>query len=355
MTFPRTLAAITPGWLSAVLGGAVEGFVAEPVGFGLVSEVSRLRINWSGAGGGPASVIVKLPGADLAARRMAASFGHYRKEAGYYAHVALHNPISSPAALFCAYDGETDEFVLLLEDLAEARSGDQLAGLSPAEATAAIEALAAMQARWWRSADLGLEGLTGMDDPSMNALEAAFADCWPGLRAAIGEALSTSAISAGERFGPLIGRLRAALAGRPASLVHGDYRADNFLFGPDGEFAVVDWQIVRRGPAIHDLANLLVGSLDIGQRRAQEPQLLRLYLDRLAAGGVAGYGIEEAWRDYRASVLFAWIWPVMGAGSLAPESERARSMFRAWHSRVAAAIDDLDPMAAVEDLLADAG
>jgi len=53
-------------------------------------------------------------------------------------------------------------------------------------------------------------------------------------------------------------------ADRPATLVHGDYRNGNFIVGPDGIRAVLDWELAHLGDPVEDLGWLCVKSWRFG-------------------------------------------------------------------------------------------
>ena len=63
---------------------------------------------------------------------------------------------------------------------------------------------------------------------------------------------------------PVVDEVHAALAARvpeqgPATIVHGDYRLDNCLLGPDGAVtAVLDWELCTLGDPLADVGLLLV-------------------------------------------------------------------------------------------------
>ena len=61
----------------------------------------------------------------------------------------------------------------------------------------------------------------------------------------------------GEDLASNVIRMLDGIAGRPQTLVHGDFRADNLFFGgPDGGqgLAAIDWQVSSRGGGAFDLA-----------------------------------------------------------------------------------------------------
>jgi hypothetical protein len=76
------------------------------------------------------------------------------------------------------------------------------------------------------------------------------------------------------------------------------------LFGADGgAFYVVDWQFVKRGRGIWDVAYFLSQNLVPNDRRAIEMDLLRDYVRILIDRGVTTYSFEDAWHDYKLSLL----------------------------------------------------
>jgi aminoglycoside/choline kinase family phosphotransferase len=354
--FPTSVEAITPAWLTAALGGpAVAGFEASPVGVGLgfVGAIQRLSLTYDHpAPDAPASVIVKFPGAAAGARQTAATFRLYEKEVLFYQDVSAGSAMRSPRAYHQRWDPDSGDFILVLEDLAAQRNGDQLAGLTLAEVRTAIRAVATMHAQWWESPQLrALTWIPPVTDPSVVILEPVFQQCWGPYCAFMGERLDPEVRAIGERFQTRIIRAMNHLDQRPHSLVHGDFRADNFFFGKDdAEFTVVDWQIVLKTVATFDLAYLLSGNLTVEDRRAHETALVELYHATLTAGGVTGYSLEDCWSDYRDCVLIGWMWGVVAVATLDPANERGVAFFHEWNKRICTAILDLQSGALLDKL-----
>ena len=87
----------------------------------------------------------------------------------------------------------------------------------------------------------------------------------------------------------------------PRCLTHNDFRPDNMMFASEGggyPVTVLDWQSFAYGVGATDLAYFLAGALTPMERRAHEPELLKLYHDTLTGLGVIGYGMSELQRDY---------------------------------------------------------
>jgi aminoglycoside phosphotransferase (APT) family kinase protein len=62
-------------------------------------------------------------------------------------------------------------------------------------------------------------------------------------------------------------RLQAAIPEQgPAGIVHGDYRLDNCMVGPDGEVvAVLDWELCTLGDTLADVGYLMNNWADEGE------------------------------------------------------------------------------------------
>ena len=73
---------------------------------------------------------------------------------------------------------------------------------------------------------------------------------------------------------PIMDEVHAALAASipeqgPATIVHGDYRLDNCMLGPDGDVvAVLDWELCTLGDPLADLGLLLVYWSEPGEQGA---------------------------------------------------------------------------------------
>jgi hypothetical protein len=77
---PKTIAEVTPDWLSEVLGADVVGVTASPVGdvAGFVGVVARLELDHGG--GAPDTLIAKLSSPHEQALQYARHYGLYRSE-----------------------------------------------------------------------------------------------------------------------------------------------------------------------------------------------------------------------------------------------------------------------------------
>jgi hypothetical protein len=356
LEIPKTPEALTPEWLSAALRTKVASAAYEPIaaGVGFLGKLGRLRLGYADGGAGadggrPETLITKQPTLDEKSRQLAIMFRFYDKEVRFYREMGPEAGIRVPKVHHADSDPASGDFVLLLEDLAPARLGDQLEGCSAQEARLAVESIARCHARWWRDPRLSsFAWLPATNDPVHHFAQPVFQQCWPAFVQFVGDKLTPDLRRTGETLAPNVVRMLDGVAGWPTTLVHGDYRADNLFFGgPRGGAAVaaVDWQVSSRGGGAFDLAYFLSGNVTTPTRRAVEKDLLRLYVDTLAANGVADYGFDECFAHYRFGVLYCLVYSVIVIGTLDPSNARGLAMFHANFERVAAAIADLDAAA----------
>ncbi len=341
--------ALTAEWLSAALaehldGGRVAAVEAAPVGTGQMCDSLRLRLTYEGAPDtAPGSVVAKLPAADPTSRATALSLRSYEKEVRFYQQLAPDLPICTPTVFHADIDPATASFVLLLEDMAPARAGDQLAGCAPAVVASAVDELVNLHAPRWADPGLAeLEWLHGDPDASRAFLGMLLPGVWAGFQERYAADLDAHVGPVGEE---LFGHLDAYLAPptTPLTITHGDYRLDNLLLDPDDGHVrgVVDWQTCAVGPALQDVAYVMGAGLLPEDRRPVEESLVRRYHDGLMAAGIEGYGWDACWQDHRRGT-FAGLVMAVAASMLVERTPRGDQMFLTMASRHAQHALDLD-------------
>lgn len=301
---------LSADWLTAALRGAgrlvppatVTRVDLEAVGAkGFSSQVARLRIGYQPPAAGPPSVIAKLPSAEPSIRALMAGQSAYEREARFYAEIAPAVPLRVPECVLSAPAAGGP--LLLLEDLAPARRGDQLAGCSAGTAATILEDLARFHAATWNGRGRGAGWLPRFDQGL--DLAAFYSAAWPAFRANFAAELPPWMVTLGARFGAAVGEVRQRLATPPRTLVHGDLRLENLFFDlADGAAtAVIDWQTVSRGRGMFDVAYLLAGNLRQFSRDAAVA-LVRGYHRRLESHGVDDYDVDRCLEDHRWATLF---------------------------------------------------
>lgn len=277
---------------------------------GFLDGLARLHLGYDrDEAGAPASAVVKVPSGEAAYRRIGDRYHAYEREIRFYGDVAPHAPLRLPRCFYRGMDPPAGAYLLVLEDLGALTAGDQVRGLTPNQAQAAVEAIARLHARWWQAR--ALHALDWM--PRRNLDPARYRQCWPRFLQAVGPRLPAPAVALGEKVGHHLEGLLRALEEPPHTVAHADFRADNLLFDaptrPD-PVVVVDWQLAVRGRGVLDVARLLCGSLSPGVRAACETAVVRRWHQTLEAGGVRGYSLGPAHEDYRLGALLCLYFPV---------------------------------------------
>lgn len=341
---------ITPEWLGAALDLPVTAAESRPLGTGQMCDSVRVTYRTDGGDDGegqPATVIAKLPAADQVSRNTALVMRSYEKEVRFYELLADDLPVRTPGLRYSDIEVETGAFVLLLDDLAPAEQGDQLAGCTPEVAALAVDELVGLHAPRWADPTLADLPWLRNDDPDGRAMMAMLMPMlWDGFRDRYGDAVQPHILDAGNALFPQIAAFME-LPDEGRTIIHGDYRLDNLLFEPGGAgVTVVDWQTCAIGPAMHDVAYFIGAGLDEHDRREHEQRLVGGYHDALTAAGVAGYDWDRCWRDYRRGT-WAGLFMAVGAAMMVERTERGDQMFLTMASRHARHALDLDATDAI--------
>jgi hypothetical protein len=346
---------VSPQWLTNVLvassaappGARVEHVGAERIGAGKLGRNIRYELSWSNPGDGPHSVVAKFASDDATSRQTGLGLGIYAREIGFYRDVAPTLPARIPRCHYAAMNATTGDFVLVLEDIRPSRAGDQLAGCSTDEASAALAELALLHAARW--GDRSLAQLPCLEKGLFEdggSLQAFYQALLPGFADKYAERLTPETLEVAARFGDGVARWAAP---EPAvtTVLHGDYRLDNLLFGPAGSrVAIVDWQTVSLGEGVRDASYFVGAGLLPEARREHEVALLREYHDALSGSGVTGYGWDECWHGYRYASFGGLLMAVV-ASMVVGDGERSDAMFCAMAERHAQQAVDLDAFALI--------
>lgn len=260
---------------------------------------------------------------------------NYRKEVSFYQEIQSRLKIRTPRCYYAAIEGDGPEHVLLLEDLAPALQGDQLAGCTPAVARAAVQQLVGLHAPSW--CDASLRGIDWLGEPNDLTVQLGRAL----YRAQLGPFLERFASrlepdeagiiervvdSQGPPFEPL---------GDVFGLVHVDYRLDNLLIDETCDppaVTVVDWQSLTLGNPLSDVAYFLGAGLPPEVRRSEERGIVEAYHRALGEVGIRDYDWERCWSDYRRG-SFAGFAVTVVASVLVQQTERGDEMFTAMARR----------------------
>jgi len=333
---------------STLTGGAdVLSVARRSVGTGQVASCWHLELKVDGRQD-PVEVVVKMPSEDPASLATASALHLYEREVSFYERIAPNVAIRTPTCFASAYDEATGGFVLVLESMLPATAIDQFEGLDRERAQLAATELAGLHAPMW-----GVVPPPGLaqetDDASRAFQQEMLAALFDGFLEHYGDRVSRSARSVIEWLMPRLGTYLAGRGG-PQTVIHGDFRTDNLIFGGRAgtvPMATVDWQTVAQGCGALDLAYLLTTSLEPEVRRQFEDELLAVYHARLQSLGVTDYAAQALFDDY-AWHAFQGVMMLVCSAMLVLRTERGDAMFLTMIERGSIAVEDLDGRARLE-------
>ena len=327
---------LTPEWCTAALagtavaGGRVVDCQVTAIGTGQVADTFRLGLQWEPSGAGAPSYVAKVTAASPASRAAARATRSYEVEVGFYRDIAPGLDLSRPACHFAAYEPDGNRCTIVLEDLAPARTGDQLGGLAEADALRAVHELAALHSAHWGDGRAGtLEWMPRRDAGTANRMASLATTLQSRFLRRFGGRLLPEVADLVERFVPRVAQYLCERPG-PRTVVHGDFRADNMLFDTR-RVAVVDFQTVAHEHGAADLSYFLGGSLTTVERRRVERDVVELYAALLRRRGVE-LAAAAAWHEYRRYALDGLLMAIV-ASALVARTERGDEMFAVMANR----------------------
>ena len=349
---------VTPQWLTHVLrhAGAIDAatqvssFEASPIGTGQVGANVRYALSYDRPGpNAPATVVCKFSSRDEASAAAGVAVLTYETEVAFYRDLAHTVDISRPHCHFAEIRSGTADVVLVMEDIAPAEQGDQIAGCTVQQASLAVEEAARLHGPRW--GDPTLAELSWLDRGDTTAgIAAMLGVIWEAFVERYRAALAPVTLEAG----PQVAALAPALLtnrSSPRTPVHSDYRLDNMLFAPNREdrpLTVVDWQTVQLGIGPSDVAYFLGSAFEPERRRSCERDLLLRYHRTLVEDyGVDEYPFDHCWRDYVRSSYGSLLMAVF-ASMMVGRTDRGDAMFMAMANRSAQMAADLDAPAVIQ-------
>ena len=298
----RTIQRPEIGWIAEVLGTSISAMEVRAMdsGRGFQSTTWQLLISCDPPGSAPERLVLKSETTNPDAHDFTHLNQSFQREVGVYNHLVPRLQNHQPLIYGCS---ASQPCWLLMEDLNHLRPGDQVLGLSHAETLATVQRLAVLQAEFWM--DPLLEQQAWLPAHSFW-----YQHPLPELVEPFFEAY---AVRLGDRairvFRAVLEQgdaINAALAERPWTLVHGDLRADNLMFGgPEAtpSATIIDWSWACRSLGCMDLAFLIGGSEPVMQRHGRLDELLSTWHGALLERGVRDYPMAEARRDLQLAAL----------------------------------------------------
>jgi len=310
---PATLEeALSPAWLTAALGTRFPGIEVSRVERGpIVSRITtnaRFRIECTGGvpDGLSQDLCVKGYFSDVGRAARVAGV----PEAAFYRDLARTTGVRTLFSVYVDLDAETQANIVLTEDVV-ARGGSFLGPLSdykPDQTAESLDELARLHAATWMHPSHAetpwlasrlhiLPRVRGVPEIRGN------------FEGPIGAKVPDRVRDAARLFRAYVTLGALASSVHPWSVIHGDAHVGNLFLDGESRPSLVDWQLVQRGPWYLDVGYHIASTLTIEDRRRSERDLVRHYLDRLAAYGVKAPDEADAWPGVRRGFVhgfFLW-------------------------------------------------
>ncbi len=336
---PQTAVELTAQWFTEILAAPRSASVTwvdtEPVGegVGFVGELFRCKLRWdSDHPDLVQSVVVKVPSTVAANRGVGEGLLAYEREIAVYRDLTDGLGLPMPTHIYSELepnpapwlarvfeilldrlplsgvnwmikksldlpDSLLRRYVLVMEDIDDARPAAQFDGGTLDDAIEALELLAKFHAaNWMNESLLNREPLVWSVARTPKVFQASYLRNRDDFVERFGELLGPAMVARLDAINTVVPELGARLAEPPWTVLHGDYRLDNLLFRPGGEIVVLDYQLLSHGRAGWDVAYFITTALD-PTHRADEQRLLRAYHDALVGDGIGDYSYEDLLAD----------------------------------------------------------
>lgn len=352
---------ITPEWLTDVLCRDAPG--AKVVDFALgeadngTSNRRKIAVRYNAAGqaaGLPDKLFCKAAH-NLANRITVGAIGCGDSETNFYQHIRPHIEIETPVCYFGRVDHRSWNAMLILGDISDSviEFGTHRTEMGRARVESQLRLLATLHGRCyaepvlkravqehfipWRqffgnTVDFGMQdaseaGFRMSKGLFPDRLHDRAAEIWPA---------TMQSLDLHDR--------------QPQTLAHHDVHLRNWYVAGNGEMGLGDWQCTVRGHWSRDIAYALSCALPIEDRRNWEEDLLRFYLEHMAAAGGPKVDFDEAWLRYRQQMITALTWWTITINP-APDMPdmQPRDATEEFLRRIGTAMDDLGTLDALKE------
>ncbi len=288
----------------------------------------------TGNSSAPQTLIAKIPKNNEASRAASRITRCYEVETSFYSEISSSVEARIPECYHVEYSKHDDEFLLLLEDLAPARQGDQLGGCGVDDAILAVTEMAKLHGSLWNSPSTNDKEwlIRNRSDAGKNTLQL-LQSVYPSFCQRYEGRLDSKVVQVGRQLVSQFPEYFSAQP-KPNTVVHRDFRLDNLLFGDWGGargVAILDWQTASEGVAISDLSYFVGSALLPEVRVEREREVVNHYVSVINTYG-AEITEEEAWRQYRLFSFGGFVMAIV-ASMLVEQTERGDEMFMAMANR----------------------
>lgn len=318
---------------------------AKAIGTGQMGFVAKANLHYeSSSEQAPASLIIKLSSPDENARQTGLALGIYQAEVNFYKEIAPNINMQLTPCLYANVDDAGWLTIVLKDFSAVAQQGDVLVGGTIEQAKLAITELTKLQAPFWNSEEW-------LAKPWLNPVGAAPLYDIPPVALApfldrFGHAFSEQIADVFRRVFPKSKEWFANWQ-QPLSITHGDFRLDNILVAATEDapaITTIDWQTVKMGPPLMDVAYYLGVCITTEERREHERDILKHYQSELLRRGV-DYPWDQLWESYRFCALYGVL--LCAFAVRVPQTPRGDEMFVLSATRYAQMAIDLDAISLI--------
>ena len=347
---------ITTDWVNRAFAAGRTGLpvvirmsaVPAGAGRGIVGEILRCHLTYAAeVADAPSSVIVKLPGREPSSRTMSRRLGLHAREYAFYTRLGNDVPVRTPRVYYADYDPQTDDLVVVQEDLAGMVQVDPVTGATPAQAHAALRGLAKLHAQFigrTRDERLAAEAWKQRTRRQYLLLQALYLWYLPQVLRRFEEYFSPRLHRIALELGCVLAAYqRRSFSATPLTFIHGDFRLDNLFFDsrdPAG-MTVIDWQMCTIAPGMRDMAYFLAWNVEPEVRRSIEREVVEKYGAVMARAG-CDLAFDVWWHAYRMQILGNLLHAILICGNFKNAPGPTRQLARTFLYRILTAIEDLN-------------
>ncbi len=324
-------------------GAAVLDVSREVIGTGVgfVGEIHRCSLMWDANRDDlPTSVIVKVPSKLPLNRSLGEGLQLYEREVVAYEKLSRNMGLPMPSVLYSAMDDDPTpwldtvitflfsrlplggvswltvkflqlasknpklrRYVLVLEDISDARPPSQVEGGSLDDALISLATLAKFHAHHWMNEEsIEVSDRIWAVNRLPKVIQASYARNREEFVARFGDLVGKEKMQVIDDAQGRLEDLLAPLARDPWTLLHGDYRLDNIMFRSNGEIVVIDYQLLCKGRPGWDVAYFITTALS-ADHKSEEETMLKHYHETLLLEGITDYPYEELVDDVELTKL----------------------------------------------------
>ena len=326
----------------------LNDFFYKPVGSGQVGDCYRVTLDWKENHKLPSSLIAKCPAADISSRDTARNLHLYEIETSFYKYLSEKCSARVPELYFSDFDYDSNDGILLLEDMHPAKQIPQMDGCTAKEVSQVLKEASALHKSYWNDEKLlSYSWLTyGVSEERKEFVANLLPSVYPEWKNRYQGRISEDIFKMGDALIANYDKYSELREG-PMTLVQGDLRLDNILFTDKNNRAILlDWQTAAVGLPLNDVAYCISTSfLNPNDRAGAEEELVKEYHALLEVND--NYSFEQAWNDYRRGSFVGFLMAVMSA-MIVERTERGDEMFAVMAERSGWQVLHLDAISFLE-------